>query len=43
MEAGVAFGLNKKLILIGEVEKPETVYLMFSERYPDIERFLKSI
>jgi hypothetical protein len=43
MEAGVAFGLNKKLILIGEVEKPETLYLMFSERYPDIESFLKSI
>ncbi len=43
MEAGVAFGLNKKLILIGEVEKPETLYLMFSERYPDIESFLASI
>jgi hypothetical protein len=43
MEAGVAFGLNKKLVLIGEVEKPETLYLMFNERYPDIENFLKSI
>jgi hypothetical protein len=43
MEAGVAFGLNKKLVLIGEVEKAETLYLMFSERYPDIESFLKSI
>jgi hypothetical protein len=43
MEAGVAFGLNKKLILIGEVEKPETLYLMFNERYSDIESFLKSI
>jgi hypothetical protein len=43
MEAGVAFGLNKNLILIGEVEKPETLYLMFNERYPDIESFLKSI
>jgi hypothetical protein len=43
MEAGVAFGLNKKLVLIGEVEKPETLYLMFNERYPDIESFLASI
>lgn len=43
MEAGVAFGLNKKLVLIGEVEKPETLYLMFNERYPDIESFLNSI
>jgi hypothetical protein len=43
MEAGVAFGLNKKLILIGEVEKPETLYLMFKERYKDIESFLDTI
>lgn len=43
MEAGVAFGLNKKLILIGEVEKPETLYLIFHERYPDIESFLETI
>jgi hypothetical protein len=43
MEAGVAFSLNKKLILIGEVEKPETLYLMFKERYKDIESFLYSI
>jgi len=43
MEAGVSFGLGKKLVLIGEVEKPETLYLMFDERYPDIETFLTSI
>lgn len=43
MESGVAFGLGKKLILIGEVENPETLYLMFDERYPDIESFLDSI
>ena len=43
MEAGVAFGLNKRLILIGETEKPETLYLMFKERYPDIESFLATI
>ncbi len=43
MEAGVSFGLGKKMVLIGEVEKPETLYLMFNERYPDIETFLKTI
>ncbi len=43
IEAGVAYGLNKKLILIGQVEKPETLYLIFNERYPDIESFLASL
>ena len=43
MEAGAAYGLGKKLILIGEPEKAETLYLMFSERYPDIESFLETI
>ena len=43
MEAGVSYGLNKNMILIGEVEKPETLYLMFQERYSDIESFLESL
>ncbi len=43
MEAGVAFGLKKRMVLIGEVEKPETLYLMFTEHYPDIESFLLRI
>lgn len=43
MEAGAAYGLGKKIVLIGEVEKAETLYLMFNERYPDIESFLESI
>ena len=43
MEAGAAYGLGKKLILIGEVENPETFYLMFTEHYPDIESFLASL
>jgi nucleoside 2-deoxyribosyltransferase len=43
MEAGVAYGLGKKLILIGEPEKAETLYLMFGERYPDIESFICTI
>ena len=43
MEAGVAFGLKKKMVLIGEVENPETLYLMFTEHYPDIKSFLLNI
>jgi hypothetical protein len=43
MEAGVAYGLGKKLILVGEVESPETLYLMFNEHYSDIDSFLRSI
>jgi len=43
MEAGASYGLGKKLILIGAVEKPETLYLMFDERYPDIESFFETI
>jgi nucleoside 2-deoxyribosyltransferase len=43
MEAGVAYGLGKKLILIGEPEKAETLYLMFGERHKTIEDFLESL
>ena len=43
IEAGIAYGLEKPLILIGEPEKPETLYLMFNERYKTIDEFLKII
>lgn len=43
IEAGIAFGLGKKLILIGEAEKPETLYLIFQERYKSIEDFLETL
>ena len=43
MEAGIAYGLGKPLILIGEPEKPETLYLVFNERYKTIDEFLKTI
>lgn len=43
MEAGAAYGFGKKMIMIGEVENPETLYLMFEERYADIESFLDTI
>ena len=43
IEAGIAYGLGKPLILIGEPEKPETLYLIFKERYKTIEEFLETV
>jgi nucleoside 2-deoxyribosyltransferase len=43
MEAGIAYGLGKKLILIGEPEKPESLYLSFDEVYGSIDEFLETI
>lgn len=43
IEAGIAYGLGKLLILIGEPEKADTLYLIFKERYKTIEEFLKTI
>ena len=43
MEVGIAYGLGKPLILIGEPEKPETLYLIFNERYKTMDEFLKTI
>lgn len=43
IEAGIAYGLGKPLVLIGEPEKPDTLYLIFEERYRTIDEFLKTI
>lgn len=43
IEAGVAFGLGKKCILIGEQKEAETLYLIFNEVYPTTNDFLKTI
>jgi len=40
MEFGAAYGMGKKCFGIGELEKTETLYLMFEEIYPDVEAFL---
>jgi hypothetical protein len=39
-EAGVAYGMGKKVILIGPVERPEIVYRICGSRYPNTEAFL---
>lgn len=43
IEAGIAYGLWKHLILIGKPEKPESLYLIFHECYDTIEDFLATL
>lgn len=43
VEVGIAYGLGKPLILIGKPEKPETLYLIFEERYDMVDDFLKTV
>lgn len=43
IEAGVAYGLGKRLILIGEQKEAESLYLIFDEFYPTVEAFLASL
>lgn len=43
IEAGVAYGLGKKCILIGEQKEAESLYLIFHENYPTIHDFLQSL
>ena len=42
IEAGIAFGLGKRLVLIGKPEKPETLYFIFDEYYDTVEAFLEN-
>lgn len=43
MEAGVAYGMGKKTIVIGEQKETETLYLIFDEHYDSIERFFNNL
>jgi hypothetical protein len=42
IEAGIGYGLGKRVIIIGPIEKPEVFYLI-GERYPDVDSFLNSL
>jgi hypothetical protein len=42
-EAGIAYGMGKKVVLIGLVEHPEVVYRIFGRRYPNTDAFLADI
>lgn len=43
MEAGAAYGMGKKCILVGDQKETESLYLIFDERYSAIEKFLDHI
>lgn len=43
IEAGAAYGMKKKCILIGEQKEAESLYLIFDEDYPSIDTFIKTI
>lgn len=43
LEAGIAYGFRKKLILIGEQKETESLYLIFDEVYKSTRNFLRSI
>ncbi len=43
MEAGVAYGLGKKCVLIGDVKEAESLYLIFDETYETVDDFLHSL
>lgn len=43
IEAGIAYGLGKKCILIGKPEAAESLYCMFDSVYETPEEFLKTI
>lgn len=43
IEAGIAYGLAKKLVLIGEPEKIKSHYLIFNEWYKTIEEYIAKL
>ena len=43
IEIGIAYGLGKKCILIGEQKEAESLYLIFDNTYPTIDDFLASL
>jgi len=43
VEAGIAFGLGKHMILIGKPEKSESLYGIFADRYPDQQTFIDQL
>lgn len=43
MEAGAAYGMGKKCILIGEQKEAESLYLIFDEVYKTVDDFLQTI
>jgi hypothetical protein len=43
LEAGIGYGMGKRVVTIGAIEKPEVFYLICEKLYPDIDAFLADL
>lgn len=43
IEAGIAYGLGKKCILLGKQEVAESLYLIFEEHYDTVDEFISTL
>lgn len=43
LEAGIGYGMGKKVAIIGRVQKPEVFYLICEHFYADIDSFLSDL
>lgn len=43
IEAGAAYGMGKKCVLIGEQKETESLYLIFDKQFPTIDDFLATL
>lgn len=43
IEAGAAYGMGKKMIVIGEQKETESLYLIFDQFYNSIDNFIDSL
>lgn len=43
MEAGIAYGMGKKCIVVGELKETESLYFIFSKFYKSTDDFISSI
>lgn len=43
LEAGIGYGMGKKVFIVGHMEQPEVFYLVSDGIYPDMEGFLADL
>lgn len=43
LEAGIGYGLGKKVVAVGAIQQPEVFYLICEKFYPDITNFLDDL
>ncbi len=43
IEAGIAYGMGKSCVLIGEQQETESLYFIFEKQYKTIEEFMRNI